>query len=46
MNIAKNHWVTFKCTVIDFITLTGAVTIAIWNILQHFGNNLTAFYFN
>ena len=23
MNIAKNHWVTFKCTVY-FITLTGA----------------------
>ena len=37
MNIAKNHWVTFKCCGRHFITLTGACDfLAIWNILQHF----------
>ena len=38
MNIAKNHWVTFKCTVIDIsLHLLVPVTFWLWgHILQHF----------
>ena len=40
MNIAKNHWVTFKCNVIDIsLHLLVPVTFS-------FGNIPTAFYFN